>query len=102
MNVEVRSRIPGTDSLPAVLIELSEEPTTARELIRRAVVEQINVTKADTARCRAMLDRQYLTPEEVRAQAGTGAVKVPAVPGPPPDVDTEVARALRAFERRAF
>jgi hypothetical protein len=34
-HVEVRSRIPGDDGLPAVLIELAEETTTTRELIRR-------------------------------------------------------------------
>ena len=100
MQIEVRSKVPGTadSTLPAVLIELAQETTTLRELIRRAVLEQINVTKADPARSRAMLDRQYLTPEDVRAQAGTGTVRVTA----PIDEVQEVERAMRAFERRAF
>jgi hypothetical protein len=98
MQIEVRSRIPGDDGLPAVLIELAEETTTTRELIRRAVIEQVNVTKADAARSRAMLDRQYLTPEEVRAQAGTGTVRIPAAV----DGEAEIERALRAFVRGAF
>jgi hypothetical protein len=103
MQVEVRSRIPGTgttdDTLPVVLIELAQETTTVRDLIRRAVVEQINVTRVDAARCRVMLDRQYLTPEEVRAQATTGSVRAPAAPL---DESAEIDRALRAFERGTF
>ena len=104
MHIEVRSRIPGDDGLPAVLIELAEETTTPRELIRRAVIEQINVTKADAGRSRALLDRQYMTPEDVRAQAATGAIRVPsrAPDQDKPDQEQEIERALRAFARGAF
>jgi hypothetical protein len=99
--VEVRSAIPGAAGLPAVLIELAAERTTARELISRAVAEQIRLLRADLPRCRAALDRQYLTAEEIRAQAAGGAVKLPAPPVEP-DVAAEVARAHRAFGRGAF
>ena len=103
MQIEVRSRIPGDDGLPAVLIELAEEMTTTRDLIRRAVIEQINVTKTDAARSRMMLDRQYMTPEDVRTRAAKGVIRIPTTaPSTPPDEDAEIERALRAFARGTF
>ena len=104
MRVEVRSRIPGADGagVPAVLIELAAERTTTRQLIACAVAEQIRVLRADRMRCRTALDRQYLSPEEVRAQAATGVVRMPPALPAEPDVETEVARAQKAFERMVF
>ena len=76
--------------------------TTAGELIRHAVEEQVRLLGSDAARCRSALDRQYLSTEDIRAQAATGVVRMPA--GLPPDRDAaeEVARAQRAFERNVF
>lgn len=105
MLAEVRSRVPGGDTgMPAVLVELSHGRTTLRELIRLAVGEQVAELRADSSRRRQLLDRQYLTDEEVAAAAKRGMIKVPnpAHIAGEPDIDTEVERALQAFERRTF
>jgi hypothetical protein len=105
VRVEVRSKVPGAagDGLPDVLLELADERTTAGELIRRAVSEQVRLLAADRPRARRALDRQYLSPDEIRAQATTGVVRLPP-PDPDPEAATEaeVTRAHRAFERGAF
>ncbi|GAA4208184.1 hypothetical protein [Actinocatenispora rupis] len=100
MEIEVRSRTTGADDdLPAVLVRLAHERTTARDLIRRAVTEQIHELRADAARCRHVLDRQYRSDEEVRAR---GAVRVPLFASAEPDPTVEVERAWRAFTRGTF
>lgn len=100
MRAEVRCRVPGRDAgMPTVLVELSAERTTVRELIRLAVHEQIAELRADAGRCRQLLDRQYLTDAEVAAGAARGAVKMPSAPPGEPDVAQEVERAMRAFGR---
>src|SRR5579862_5249112 len=85
IHVEVRGKVPGADGdgLPDVLVELEPGATTVRELIRLAVGEQVRRLCGDTARCRQALDRQYLSEEDVREQARTGAVRLPASPGRP-------------------
>jgi hypothetical protein len=100
MRVQVRGKVPGGggEGLPDVLVDLAAEVTTARELIRLAVTEQVRALRGDAARCRRALDRQYLSAADIREQAATGAVRMPAAP----DVAAEVARAQRAFERNAF
>ncbi|WP_433788433.1 hypothetical protein [Actinoplanes sp. CA-252034] len=103
VDVEVRSRVTGTsDGLPPVLVRLAGESTTARELIRRAVEEQIRLTGADASRCRRALDRQFLSDDDLRAQAATGVIRMPSRPPSPPDAGAEVARAHRAFSRGTF
>ena len=102
MRVEVRSRVPGGERLPDVLIELARERTTVRDLIRAAVAEQVRAWRGDHSRCGALLDRQYLTDTEVRAQAARGVVRLPGRAEADPDPDAEVARAWRAFEAGAF
>ncbi len=107
MRVQVRGKVPGGggEGLPDVLVDLATEVTTARELIRLAVTEQVRALRGDAARCRRALDRQYLSAEDIREQAATGAVRMPAaVPAAPDEADVavEVARAQRAFERNAF
>jgi hypothetical protein len=91
VTIEVRSRVPGATGadLPTVLLELEQETVVARELIRRAVAEQIRVLKADPEAFRRAFDRQY-------RQAGE--------PKRPDDLDAaaEVRRALKAFERGVF
>lgn len=88
--------------MPQVLVELADERTTVGELIRRAVEEQVGLLRVDQARCRQVLDRQYLSADEIREQAGSGVVKLPAAAPGAVDVACEVSRAQRAFERRAF
>ncbi|GIE77066.1 hypothetical protein Aph02nite_30160 [Actinoplanes philippinensis] len=103
VDVEVRSRVTGTsEGLPPVLVRLAGEQTTARELIHRAVEEQIRLAGADTSRCRRALDRQFLSDDDLRAQAATGVIRMPRAPSSPPDVEAEVARAHRAFRRGTF
>lgn len=106
VQVEVRSKVPGAagEGLPDVLLELADERTTAGELIRRAVTEQVRLLAVDRAGDRRALDRQYLSADEIRAQAAGGVVRLPR-PAPPPDDDeaeVEVGRARRAFERGVF
>ena len=104
MRVQVRSKVPGTngDGLPDVLVDLATDVTTVAELIRLAVEEQIRPFRGDAARCQRALDRQYLSMEDIREQAATGVVRMPAAVPAAPDVVAEVARARRAFERNVF
>ena len=99
LTIEVHSRIPGPagDAPPSVLVDLESERTTARELIRRAVEEQIRELRADPARCRRALDRQYHSTEEIRSRAATGAVRYDPRDLTSPDPEREVDRAHRAF-----
>ncbi|RGC68970.1 hypothetical protein C5N14_10480 [Micromonospora sp. MW-13] len=104
LRVKVRETAPGSARHGGhdVLVELAEERTTTRELIRRAVEEQVRLLGDDAARRRDMRDRRYLLAAEIRAQAATGAIRLPAAPPAPPDVADAVARAHQAFERNAF
>ncbi|WP_238013582.1 hypothetical protein KZZ52_38565 [Dactylosporangium sp. AC04546] len=105
MLVEVQVKVPGRgrDELPVARIAVDGE-LTAGELIDLAVGEQIRLLAADGERCRAALDRQYLSPEDVQAQSLTGVVRLsqPSETGGPPDPAVEAARARRAFERGVF
>ncbi|HTJ31939.1 MAG TPA: hypothetical protein VL738_01785 [Dactylosporangium sp.] len=106
MIVEVRGRIPGRDrdEMPEVRVEAGEG-TTVGDLIGRAVAEQVRLLAADRAQCRVVLDRQYLTADDIRAQAAAGAVRMrePAQREPaPPDAGAEAARARAAFGKGAF
>ena len=105
MIAEVRGRVPDGDAgMPAVLVELSQERITLRELIRLAVTEQVAELRMNVSRCRQLLDRQYMTDADVAAAAKQGALKMPsrAHMAGELDVDTEVERALRAFGGRTF
>jgi hypothetical protein len=104
LTVEVRSRVPGGTgpALPAVLLDLESERTTVAELIRRAVAEQIRELRADAARCRQILDRQYLSDADIRAGAASGVVRYPDGEVAVPDADEEAARAQRAFTAGVF
>ena len=91
MSIEVRSRVPGAvgGDLPTVLLELESESVTARELVRRAVEEQIRVLNAGPGVHHKALDRQYRQVGDTPRPAEI-------------DVEAEVRRALRAFERGVF
>jgi hypothetical protein len=104
VRVKVSSKVPGAggDTLPDVLVDLEADVTTAGELIRRAVEEQVRRLSGDAARCRRALDRQYLSMADIRAQAATGVVRMPAGEPAERDMAEEVARAQRAFERNVF
>ncbi|WP_328412225.1 hypothetical protein [Nocardia sp. NBC_00403] len=104
VDIAVRSQVPGMsgDDLPAVLVRLADERTIVRELVRRAVEEQIRELRTDAARCRRMLDRQYLSNADLRTQATNGAIRMPQQAPADPDVTEEVARAHRAFARGTF
>ncbi|MFC4068351.1 hypothetical protein [Actinoplanes subglobosus] len=103
VDVEVRSRVTGTSGgLPPVRVRPAGESTTARELIRLAVEEQLRLAGADAARCRGALARQFLSDEDVRAQAASGVIRMPSGPVSPPGVEGEVTRAQRAFGRGVF
>jgi hypothetical protein len=101
MRVEVRGKVPGGggEGLPDVLVDLEAEVTTARELIRLAVTEQVRLLRGDAARCRRALDRQYLSAADIREQAPTGVVRMPAEVAVPSDVAAEVARAQHGSVR---
>jgi hypothetical protein len=103
MRIEVRSKVPGAagDRLPDVLVELTTDRTTARELIRRTVEEQVRLLWVDKTHYQSALDRQYLSNEDIKAQAANGVIRLPAPPTSI-DVEAEVARALQAFERGVF
>jgi hypothetical protein len=75
MRVEVRGKVPGGggEGLPDVLVDLEAEVTTARELIRLAVTEQVRLLRGDAARCRRALDRQYLSAADIREEAARPA-----------------------------
>ena len=77
MLVEVQVKVPGhgRDELPVARIAVDGE-LTAGELIDLAVGEQIRLLAADGERCRAALDRQYLSPQDVQAQSRTGVVRL--------------------------
>lgn len=102
VQVKVRETVPGParHGVRDVLIELTNDRTTARELIRRAVEEQIRLLGADVARRR--VHRPYLLAEDVRVQAAGGVVRPPTAPPDLPDVTDAVTRAHRAFERNVF
>ena len=105
MIAEVRSRVPDGDAgIPAVLVELSQDWITLRELIRLAVTEQVAELRMNVSTCRQLLDRQYMTDGDVAAAAKRGALKMPswAYVAGEFDVDAEVERALRAFGGRRF
>jgi hypothetical protein len=101
--IEVRSRVPGVDTgdVPNVLVDLPGPVTSLRSLIAAAVRAQVMALRADTARARSALDRQYLTDADIRAQAAAGAIRMPQIPS---DVDPEVEikRAYAAFESGVF
>lgn len=101
---------PPGPSLEPVHLALAGERISVRELIGRAVAEQIRGLaerhRAGAEVVQLALARQYLTARDVAVQAGTGRIRFPAEskPGAAPAVDVarETARALAGFEAGAF
>lgn len=108
--IEVRTKVTGAEApLDPVFLELVSESITVRELIERAVSQQIHELtlkkRLDATAARAALARQYLSPEEVQAQAQEGRVKMPTVPdaqGPRVNEKAEVEKAVRAFKAQRY
>lgn len=108
--IEVRTKITGANApLEPVFLELVSELITLRELIRRTVAQQIQeltiTQRLDAAGTQAALARQYLSEDEVAAQAEAGRVKMPATEeslGPRVNVEAEITKALRAFKAQRF
>jgi len=96
------------DQIPPFIADLPTGELTLRDLITRAVDEQVRVVHAqwlgDLAATRRVMDRQYLTQSEIDARAKAGAVTMPAAlpAAPPGDVTTAAADALHAFERQRY
>ncbi len=111
--VEVRSRtLQGTSqepALPTIRLDILHEEISVAELIRRTVEEQIRelqvARKLNVAQTQQVLDKQYLTQEEVAEQAETGTIRLaPATSPQEARVSTtaEVRKAWRAFEKQAY
>lgn len=106
--IEVQTKIMGHaasgTAIEPVFLELVEETITARELIRRAVMQQIHELsfkrRLDAAQVSDVLQRQYLSESEIAAQSAEGRIKMPGAPEElkPVNVENEIARAMRAFE----
>ena len=102
---------PPGQNLAPVRLELAAERIRVRELIGRAVAEQIRElterSRLSAEVVQLALARQYLTPKDVAVQAEAGRIRFPAEPKrgrTPPvlDVENETAKALRGFEAGAF
>lgn len=97
--VTVRARVPGGthEPLPDVFVESASDRLCLRQLIQRAVEEQLRDVAAGRAR-KSALDKQYLTDSQIRTLTPDGGARLSsdyawAVPDPTIEVD----RAVRAF-----
>lgn len=113
VTIEVESRVVGDRGEPGPLGTVQVTVTARRmpvaELIRSAVLEQIEVLltkrKLEAEEVREVLNRQYLTPAELAAQAERGAVRYPSKrkrAAPAINPEAEVQKALEAFEARRY
>ncbi len=112
IEIGVRSKIVGENAVEAatpVAVHLLDETLTAAELIAEVVAEQIRdfmlVRKLEAAEAERLLNRQYLTEEDVDREAAAGAITVSAnrlrrkLVIPNMDVDREIEKAFTAFRR---
>lgn len=115
IDLEVFSRTVDNNHEPAldpVILKLFKEEITVKELIELTVEEQIrDLTlkhRMDIAQARRALDRQYLTDEGVDQQVRqSGAVRYRLHKSTNKklqelNVEKEVQRAIRAFEKGSF
>ncbi len=119
-SVLVRSEVFGgaadEGEMPEVSLEALDEELPLRELIRRVVEEQVRellANKRSEARdeasapeeVRRILERRYMTPEEISQYGREGAVRLPAERErgePEIDLNAEVRQAIRAFEAGGY
>src|SRR5687767_2700012 len=111
-SVEVESRIVGRRNDPelaTVTLNVFDERLTARELIALAVEEQIRDLvlnrKIEAKQVQQILERQYLTEEEIEEQVPQGAIRYPSRPVsdlPQVSIHREINRALSAFRSGGF
>lgn len=97
--------------LAPVELTLTVEQISVRELIGRAVTEQIHALarqhQANAKVIQMALARHYLTAKDVEVQAAEGRIrlarpqKLGAAP-PALNPEQEIAKALDGFEKRAF
>lgn len=92
-----------------VKLELVSERISVRELISRAVSEQIKelteTQHAEAEVVRITLTRQYLTAKDVATQAETGRIRLPSERKREEmsiNLDQEIALALQGFSAQAF
>ncbi len=108
LSVQVNNRVVGQNvdepRLGSIVVDLLNERLTVRELIALTVEEQVRDLRInrrlDAAQAGRMLDRQYLTNEDIQHQASQGAIRHPSIKDIDPD--TEIRKAVRAFQRGAF
>ena len=108
LNLAVKSKVigarPDVDTLPDVFLDVLEETLTVSELIARTVEEQVRdltfTRRLDIEQARGILDRQYMTDADIRAQAARGAVKMPvSLEAGQIEVSEAVRKAKAAFEQ---
>lgn len=112
LTLPVKSKVigakPDAEAPSDIFLSLLEETITVAELIARTVDEQIRdlllMRRVDAERAMAILNRQYLTDADIRAQAAQGAVKLPVHPDQQQTIDVEKAirKAQDAFERGVY
>lgn len=115
IQLKIYSRIVGASPqqppLDPVLVELLEQEITVAELIQRVVEEQIrhltHKRQLNSTEVQLALARQYLSAEEVQAQAEGGRVRLPSASPKltqPIAIDSkaEIRKAVDAFKTAQY
>jgi hypothetical protein len=113
--IEVQSRSlhssQAEDALPTVALDLLNEEITVAELIQRTIGEQIRellaASKLRAEQAVRVLERHYLTEEEIHSQATEGVIRLADSKRSDTspymiDCAAAVSKAFRAFEKRAY
>ncbi len=112
--IPVRTRVvgaaPSEAKLDDILLSLFDDTLTVSELIAMTIEEQVRdltmTRHLDTADARRILDRQYLTAEDIDRQASSGVVAFPArrpvEKALEIDTQAEIERAERGFNKQTF
>lgn len=106
----VIGQAPEGPTLKPVYLELAAERISVRDLIARAVTEQIQVLlelhRTEARLVHLALARQYLSSKDIEKQAESGRIGLPAErerqPAPIIDTANEIKKALSGFETRAY
>jgi uncharacterized protein YdhG (YjbR/CyaY superfamily) len=113
INVEVQKSISDESAkapdIECVSLELPKARVTAKELIRCFVKEEIKTFKEQRAvsvrRADRILERGYLTEEEIEDQAKRGSIRFPTekdIEKLPINTTEEVRQATEAFKSRSY